>query len=87
MAGKLPRYQVLFFLEKAASTLNTAVSLNGALYSVTGSRLTRLMVEHCPSVCRLKYPDVPTICLIRKHRTDAVEPTALKLLSLRTDPF
>jgi hypothetical protein len=37
------RYQVLLVLEKTASPPNTAVSHNGALNALSGSRLTRLM--------------------------------------------
>jgi hypothetical protein len=43
MAEKLPRYQMLLVLEKAASPPSTAVSQNGALNSLSGSRLTSLM--------------------------------------------
>ena len=40
MADKLPRYQVLLILEKATSPPSTAVSHNGALNAIYGSRLT-----------------------------------------------
>jgi len=40
---QLPRYQVLLVLEKAASPPSTAVSHNGDLKTLSGSRLTRLM--------------------------------------------
>jgi hypothetical protein len=43
MAEQLPLYQVLIVLEKAASPPTTSVSHNGALNSLSGSRLTRLM--------------------------------------------
>jgi hypothetical protein len=43
MAAQLQRYQVLLLSEKAASTPSTAVSHNGALKELSGSRLTGLM--------------------------------------------
>ena len=43
MADQLPGYQVLLVLEKTASPPSIAVSHNGALNALSGSRLTRLM--------------------------------------------
>jgi hypothetical protein len=43
ISDKLPGYQVFLVLEKTASPPNTAVSHNGALNALSGSRLTRLM--------------------------------------------
>jgi hypothetical protein len=43
MADKLPLYQVPLVLENAGSPPITAVSHNGALKALFGSRLTRLM--------------------------------------------
>jgi len=43
LADQLPRYQVLLVFEKTASPPSTAVSHNGALNSLSGSTLTRLL--------------------------------------------
>jgi len=43
MADQVPGYQVLLILQKSATPPSTALSHNGALISLSGSRLTRLM--------------------------------------------
>jgi len=43
MADQLPGYQVFLVLEKTASPPSIAVSHNGALNALSGSRLTMLM--------------------------------------------